>query len=72
MKKELKNRLKVYLNDTYSKKELKEFNLDELKQIFADYWAENIYFIFNDTKIDNPFLDETGRLEVNPFKYYKI
>ena len=29
-------------------------------------------FEYNGTQIANPFMDETGRFEVNPFEYYGV
>lgn len=75
MKTKLINRLKVYLKDTHNEKDfidLLKFSTEELKEIFTDHWEENIYFIHNNVEIKNPFLDETGRFGVDPFKYYEI
>lgn len=50
------------------------FSKDELeraKDLSYENWLDNggdIHFIFNDTHIANPFVDETGRFEFASFE----
>jgi hypothetical protein len=53
-------------------KKVVEYNLVEIEKVDGDQnFAENIYVLSHEEiSVYNPFADESGRFEVNPFEYY--
>tara|TARA_Y100000356_G_C11230476_1_gene274686 strand:- start:278 stop:478 length:201 start_codon:yes stop_codon:yes gene_type:complete len=50
---------------------MKKNKIEYFKYFFiAKRWNNN--FSFNDTIINDPYLDETERFEVDPLKYYGV
>jgi hypothetical protein len=50
---------------------MREFAELQYRRMCSDKDASKmVHFIFNGTAIVNPWLDETGRFEVDPYTYY--
>ena len=51
--------------------QLKQFCYKQFNNLeYEDSYKDMVYFIFDGTPIVNPFLDECGLFEVDPFEHY--